>query len=217
MNIMINDLIQQLWETNKSISYIGEGLLTANGPKWSRSRKLLQGAFHFDALKPYVPVYNDAVDAMFAKLDASLTSQPRASIEIYDVLTNFALDIISRTVFSGKVDENTEHKTYIDSIVEIGNLLFRRIMTPILFFDFLYYRTTQGRNFLKYCDVSHSKAEGIIRDRKQEHMMSERQRELAKKKRHDLLDILLLAKDENKQGLDGQVWGFGRGFGRPQC
>ena len=53
--------------------------------------------------------------------------------------------------------------------------------------------------------MSHSKAEGIIRDRKSEHSESETKRKLAKKKRHDLLDILLLAKDENKQGLTGKV------------
>ena len=135
------------------ITYIGDGLLTSNGPTWSRSRKLLQGAVHFDALKPYVPVYNDAVDATFAKLDATLASKPNDSIEIYDVLTNFALDIISRTVFSGKVVDNSEHKTYIDAIVDIGNLLFKRFMTPVLFFDFLYYRTEQGKQFLQYCEV----------------------------------------------------------------
>ena len=39
---------------------LGRGLLTANGPRWARSRRLLTPAFHYDILRPYIKVYADA-------------------------------------------------------------------------------------------------------------------------------------------------------------
>ncbi len=44
--------------------WLGDGLLLACGKKWSRNRRLLTPAFHFDILKQYVSVYNKAVDIL---------------------------------------------------------------------------------------------------------------------------------------------------------
>ena len=46
------------------LSWLGEGLLNANGDKWARNRRLLTPAFHFDVLKPYMSVYNDAATTL---------------------------------------------------------------------------------------------------------------------------------------------------------
>lgn len=43
---------------------IGRGLLTENGTRWFKNRRLLTPAFHFDILKPYVHVYNDCTDIL---------------------------------------------------------------------------------------------------------------------------------------------------------
>ena len=37
----------------------GSGLLNSNGAYWTRHRKMLTPAFHFDVLKPYVGVFNE--------------------------------------------------------------------------------------------------------------------------------------------------------------
>ncbi|KAH3827502.1 hypothetical protein DPMN_129437 [Dreissena polymorpha] len=46
------------------LPWLGPGLLIAEGARWSRSRRLLTPAFHFDILKPYVQVYNEAVQKL---------------------------------------------------------------------------------------------------------------------------------------------------------
>ncbi len=42
----------------------GDGLLTSSGPLWFRNRKLLTPAFHFDVLRPYMKIYNEAAQTM---------------------------------------------------------------------------------------------------------------------------------------------------------
>lgn len=53
------------------LPWLGEGLLIAGGKKWARSRRLLTPAFHFDILKPYMAVYNDAADTLVVQFYTS--------------------------------------------------------------------------------------------------------------------------------------------------
>lgn len=46
----------------------GESLLTGNGHKWARTRRLLTPAFHFDILKPYVRVYESCAKELVVSL-----------------------------------------------------------------------------------------------------------------------------------------------------
>ena len=47
-----------------SVHCTGEGLLVANDARWTRSRRLLTPAFHFDILKPYMQVFTEAANEL---------------------------------------------------------------------------------------------------------------------------------------------------------
>lgn len=48
----------------------GDGLLLSKGNKWSRHRRLLTPAFHFDILKPYMKIFNQCTDIMHVSPEA---------------------------------------------------------------------------------------------------------------------------------------------------
>ena len=61
----------------------GHGLLTASGNQWARNRRLLTPAFHFDVLKPYVHIYNEAGDNLVVSvwfITAAVTCQELKSL-----------------------------------------------------------------------------------------------------------------------------------------
>ena len=47
----------------------GVSLLTGNGPKWARTRRLLTPAFHFDILKPYIGVYESCASELVVSMN----------------------------------------------------------------------------------------------------------------------------------------------------
>lgn len=54
-------------------NFLGNGLITNNGNKWSMHRKLIQPTFHLSILEKFVSTFVDATEASFSLLDPSQT------------------------------------------------------------------------------------------------------------------------------------------------
>ena len=65
---------------HNALPWLGEGLLIAGGKKWARNRRLLTPAFHFDILKQYVAVNNEASDVL-------IVSQRWWYLVLYNILS----------------------------------------------------------------------------------------------------------------------------------
>ena len=88
------------------VGWLGKGILTANGPKWARSRRLLTPAFHYEILRPYVRVYGEAVSEL-VKLWAELPEGE--SFDVFPYIGNLTLDVMLRCACSYRSDcQNTK-------------------------------------------------------------------------------------------------------------
>ncbi|KAJ8312284.1 hypothetical protein KUTeg_009657 [Tegillarca granosa] len=177
--------------------WIGDGLLLSKGNKWHRNRRLLTPAFHFDILKPYLKIYNQASDVLLDKL--SDYHRKNEYFEVFSVISMFSVDVILQTAFSYKTDcqRKGENHPYVKAVNELVDLITDRFFKFWLHNDFIYMLTSDGRKCKKHCDYVHKVAEEIITKRKSELMNSQ----IEKKKNLDFLDILLTARDENDEGL----------------
>ncbi|KAJ8299718.1 hypothetical protein KUTeg_023778 [Tegillarca granosa] len=91
--------------------WFGEGLLIANGKRWSRSRRLLTPAFNFDVLKHYLHIYNQCTNIMLDQI--SKFAENKTSFDLFPIISNCTLDIILRCVFSYETGCQREGHTKI--------------------------------------------------------------------------------------------------------
>ncbi|KAK3594417.1 hypothetical protein CHS0354_037442 [Potamilus streckersoni] len=182
------------------LPWLGRGLLIAEGERWSQSRRLLTPAFHFDILKPYIDVYNDAANILLEKLHPVAMSGK--SFEVFQVVSLCTFDVILRCAFSYSTDCQRKGDThpYVQAVKDLSDTWSYRGRKPYLYPDIIFYLTSRGRRFKRNCDLVHSVAEDVIKNRRasldqQEHSTTSTRKYL------DFLDILLTAKDENGKGM----------------
>ncbi|XP_062519651.1 ultra-long-chain fatty acid omega-hydroxylase-like [Corticium candelabrum] len=184
--------------------FIGEGLLISNGDKWSRTRRLLTPAFHFDVLKSYISIYEDATNVLLTKWE-NHAANGKAFRALNDI-SLMTLDVMLRCACShySNCQNETDHP-YINAIRELNELSFRRMMIPPYHSDFIFYLSPMGRKTKRYCDLVHEFSEKVIRERKAALKQSQQKNDLKseppRRRCLDFLDILLLARDESGLGL----------------
>lgn len=185
-----------------ALPWLGEGLLLAGGPKWARSRRLLTPAFHFDILKPYQRIYNEAADELLANIDKF--AQSGESFELFQLISYYTLDVMLRCAFSYKTDcqknMTGESHPYCKAVGIIAKHWMTRSRSPWLFPDTIFYLTPIGREFTKNCNFVHKVAEDVINARRK----ALETEDISSKKFLDFLDILLTAKDTDGKGLTQQ-------------
>ncbi|XP_052020673.1 cytochrome P450 4F5 isoform X1 [Apodemus sylvaticus] len=186
--------------------WLGDGLFLSSGDKWSRHRRLLTPAFHFDILKPYVKIFNQSVNIMHAKWK-HLSSEGSARLEMFENISLMTLDSLQKCLFGFDSNCQESPSEYISAILELSSLIVKRSQQLFLFLDFLYYHTADGRRFRKACDLVHNFTDAVIRERRRtlsRQSLDEFLKSKTKSKTLDFIDVLLLAKDEHGKELSDE-------------
>ncbi|XP_061488880.1 cytochrome P450 4B1-like isoform X2 [Rhineura floridana] len=187
------------------IPWIGKGLLTLNGPKWQQHRKLLTPGFHYDVLKPYVALMAESVKDMLDIWEKLILKDTTTSVEMFEHVSLMTLDTIMKCAFSYKSNCQTDRdNSYIQAVFDLSFLFYQRIKTPLHHSDFIYWLSSQGRQFHKACRLAHLHTDNIIKKRKESLKNEQELEKILKKRRLDFLDILLCAKDENGNPLSDE-------------
>ena len=185
-------------KTNREVTdtWIGDSLPVCNGAKWARMRKLLAPAFHINALKSYVKIYNDVTDLFLDKI--KILTVNGESIDAYSLVSRATLDNVLRCSLSyvdegiQSTDINCQHK-YIETLTKMKDILLRRFFNPLLFNETIFSFTSDGKDMKRCTSYLHDFSDNLIQQRRAS-LRSDPT--LLKKRQLDFLDILLTAKDE---------------------
>ena len=194
--------------------WLGEGLLTIeHGPKWQRNRRLLTPAFHYGILKGYVSVYNNCLQPLFRKWDAS--ARRKEPVLAFSTLSEMSLDIILQCAFSfrSNCQNQGNRPPYITGVTQLVEAAADRFFNPFYQLDWIYFLTPAGRRMKAACKIVHTHAEMVIKERREALGLTGGQRErneteslkildrITHSRQLDFLDILLTAVDEDGIGL----------------
>ena len=192
--------------------WLGDGLLVSQGSKWTRNRRLLTPAFHYEILKPYITVYNQCTNIMLDKWTKSMDNNE--PVKLFDTVSLLSLDIILQCSFSFSSNcQDTEQSRhpYIECVKDLVELTASRFVSLVGRTDWLYYLTPTGRKYKKVCKFAHDHSKIVIKKRKEELQLgsnkgvSESELKAKKKGKYlDFLDILLIARDDEGNGLTDQ-------------
>ncbi|XP_036884538.1 cytochrome P450 4F3 isoform X1 [Sturnira hondurensis] len=187
-------------------AWLGDGLLLSAGDKWSRHRRLLTPAFHFNILKPYVKIFSKSADIMHAKWQ-HLASEGNTRLDMFEHISLMTLDSLQKCVFSFDSHCQENPSEYIAAILELSALVTKRHDQLFLYLDFLYHLTPDGRRFRQACRLVHSFTDAVIQERRRtlpDQGVDDFLEAKAKTKILDFIDVLLLTKDEDGKRLSDE-------------
>ncbi|XP_077369835.1 cytochrome P450 4F3 isoform X1 [Festucalex cinctus] len=180
--------------------WLGESLLLSNGEVWSRKRRLLTPAFHFDILKNYIARFNTSADAMHDKW-RRLVAEGSPTVEIFDHVTLMTLDSLLKCAFSYSSNCQESSSEYVSAIVELSDQIIARRQNILHHWDWIYWKTQQGKRFKRALNIVHSFTSNVVQRRRA--LLSETLSDSTStpRRKKDFVDIILLSKDEDGRGL----------------
>uniref|UniRef100_A0A8D3DB90 aromatase n=1 Tax=Scophthalmus maximus TaxID=52904 RepID=A0A8D3DB90_SCOMX len=178
----------------------GRSLLLSNGEEWLRRRRLL--TLHFDILKSFVATFNTSTDTMHGNWRRRV-AEGRANMEMFDHVTLMTLDSLMKCVFSYKSNCQQLTSEYVSAIMELSDLIIDRHLI-LHHWDWLYWKTQQGKKFKKALSVVHGFTSEVVQkcsDLISQQTGAEIDFTTAPQRRKDFLDLILLSKDDDGLGL----------------
>ncbi|XP_034030491.1 cytochrome P450 4F3-like [Thalassophryne amazonica] len=202
--------------------WLGQSLLLASGEEWSRRRRLLTPAFHFDILKGYVTRFNTSTNTMHDKW-RHLLAGGRTNIEMFHHVTLMTLDSLLKCAFSYNSNCQESTSEYVSAVMELSDLILDRRQKLLHHWDWIIGELNRANVSKKPLICTQEEAEGsqslenmqrhTERTRFTQDVLEQRralisqQKEIqhdfttTPQKKKDFVDILLLSKDEAGRGL----------------
>ncbi|XP_046655350.1 cytochrome P450 4C1-like [Daphnia pulicaria] len=148
--------------------WLGTGLLTSTGSKWSTRRKMLTPAFHFKILEDFFHVFNEQSQVLIQKLSAISTTE-KDGFDIYPFISRCTLDIICETAMGCKIEAQTRiDSEYLQAVLSMCRILNVRTSQPLMRSDILFKLSSHGAQQRRNLKILHGFTDGVIQKKKLE-------------------------------------------------
>ena len=168
-------------QTVDLVKYVGEGLLTSEGDKWKKQRKMMQPAFHKKQLQNLLTGMQDTIISEFSKVETNKT------IDLFPLLNDLAFQTVVKSLFTQAA--NSKDMERLQCITEANQrMLVKELRQPYLGWWFKIGGAL--KKHLKLSEEARTILKGIVAERK-----------ASGQRFDDLLDMLLETKYDDGQGM----------------
>lgn len=168
-------------QTEDLVKYVGEGLLTSEGEKWKKQRKMMQPAFHKKQLENLLNGMQDTIVSEFAIIETDKTN------DLFPILNDLAFQTVVKSLFTKAA--KTKDMERLQCITEANQrMLVKELRQPYLGWWFTLSGTLDKH--LNLSKEARTILKGIVEDRK-----------TSGKRYDDLLDMLLETRYDNGKGM----------------
>ncbi|XP_057658282.1 cytochrome P450 4d8-like isoform X1 [Diorhabda carinulata] len=189
-------------------NWLEQGLLTSDGEKWKKTRKILNPSFHFSFLTTFIDIFEKNSRRLVELLDKETTND---SVDVLPYLTMSSLDVICEAAMGTSINaQNNPKSDYVSAVREMCRFLMERAFSPIKMFDITYCLTPDYYKELKCVKFLHSYAMDIINSRQQKMKLRREEKvqidnDMGIKRRKVFLDLLLEANIDGKPLTDREI------------
>ncbi len=168
-------------QTEDLAKYVGEGLLTSEGEKWKKQRKMMQPAFHKKQLENLLSGMQETIVSEYEKIEVNTI------MDVFPTLNDLAFQTVVKSLFTKAAKSKDMER--LQFITEANQcMLVRELRQPYLGW---WFKASGTLN--KYLNLSKEARvilKGIVEERK-----------LSGKRYGDLLDMLLETKYDDGLGM----------------
>lgn len=169
-------------QTVDLVKYVGEGLLTSEGEKWKKQRKMMQPAFHKKQLENLLSGMRDTIVSEYKNIKTNNT------IDLFPILNDLAFQTVVKSLFTKAAKGNDmERLQYITEANQ--KMLVRELRQPYLGW---WFKLSGILN--KHLNLS-NEARTILKRIVEE-------RKASGKRYDDLLDMLLETRYDDGKGME---------------
>lgn len=168
-------------QTEDLVKYVGEGLLTSEGEKWKKQRKMMQPAFHKKQLENLLAGMQDTIVSEYKNIEANKV------IDLFPILNDLAFQTVVKSLFTKAAKENDMER--LQFVTEANQrMLVRELRQPYLAWWFDISGTLDKH--INLSKEARTILKGIVDERK-----------TSGKRYDDLLDMLLETKYDDGKGM----------------
>ncbi|KAJ3655743.1 hypothetical protein Zmor_014858 [Zophobas morio] len=159
-------ILNKSYEYNNLRHWLGTGLLTSDGPKWKKRRRVLTPAFHFQILEQFIDVFESNGNKLIKKLRKKIGER---GVDIYPFVTLCTLDIICEsamgTSINAQFDDNSE---YVRSVKAMCKIIIERLFNILQLTDITFPLTQNYYIQKKSLNILHTHTNNVITRRREE-------------------------------------------------
>lgn len=180
-------------------NWLGEGLITADNPRWKIHRRLITPTFHFKILEDFVPIFNKNAKHL---VNFMKENRMNAEFDVYEDIVLCSLDAICETAMGISINalKDGNQSNYVKSVKFMGKILMRRSFSFWKQYDFLFNMSSERKQELKMIDHIRKITDSVIKTRTEEFRDRNNKKSedfLGRKNHEAFLDHLLAELEQN--------------------
>ncbi|RWS03819.1 P450 CYP319A1-like protein, partial [Dinothrombium tinctorium] len=149
--------------------YLGKGLLTESGPRWTARRKFLSHTFDTRLFNQFKPTIDDYSRQLIDELNHIVENSNGLLEDLDKFMSELSINVLLDTIMG--IDAKSERllcKRYAEATELCVLSLYERVYKPWIWLNCLYFRLTrEGKRVKQAVDFVHNFADTVIAKREQ--------------------------------------------------
>ncbi|ESQ48512.1 hypothetical protein EUTSA_v10021962mg [Eutrema salsugineum] len=193
---LINEVYNKVYEFPKThtfplVELITDGLANADGDKWSKHRKIINPAFHFEKIKNMVPTFHKCCSEVVCEWEKLVSDKGSScEIDVWPWLVKLSGDVISHTAFGSSYKKGQRIFVLQEEQAKLIIQAIGKNHIP----GYRYFPTKNNRRIKTIDREIQVILEGVISNREKARDVGEAPSD------HDLLDLLLKSNSGQTKG-----------------